>query len=241
MNDFFFFFTTGNENYVKALQENSNPANNSESLNEMGQADFLLLLTTQLQNQDPSKPVDATAFVTDLTQMSQLEATNDMNASIIAMTESFQSLQTMQGASLIGKNVQIEADKFSYSTEQPSRFSLQTDESFIDITIVISDENGIVKELSYADFLSDREKESWDGVPDKTIEWDGFDDVGAARSDGVYSITAYGTDSAGEARSIDTVVGSRVNTVGINPDGTMTLTLATGEKIPMENVREISG
>jgi len=241
MNDFLPNITTGNTDYIKALQENSDPANNSTALNGMEQADFLLLLTTQMQNQDPSKPMDATDFVTDLTQMSQLESTNNMNASILAMTASFNNLQTMQGASLIGKSVQIESDKFSYSTEQPSRFSLQTDEPFIDVTIVISDEDGIVKELSYADFLSDREKASWDGIPNKTIEWDGFDDVGAARGEGVYSITAYGTDSTGEAKSIDTVVGSRVNTVGINPDGTMTLTLATGEKLPMTSVREISG
>ncbi|VAW45585.1 Flagellar basal-body rod modification protein FlgD [hydrothermal vent metagenome] len=241
MNDFLPSITAGNENYIKALQENSNPANNSEALNGMEQADFLLLLTTQMQNQDPSKPMDATDFVTDLTQMGQLEATNDMNASILAMTASFNNLQTMQGASLIGKNVQIEGDKFSYSSEQPSSFSLNTDEPFIDITIVISDDDGIVKELSYADFLSDREKASWDGVPNKSIEWDGLDDVGAARGDGVFSITAYGTDSTGETKSINTVVGSRVNTVGIGADGSMTLTLATGEKVAMDTVREISG
>lgn len=235
-------FNVKNSDFLTGLQQNTTSnSTSSSSFNEMDQSDFLLLLTTQLQNQDPSKPVDATNFVTDLTQMSQLEATSEMNTSIIAMTKSFQSLQTMQGASLIGRNVQIEGDKFSYSTEQPSRFSLQTDEPFIDITIVISDENGIVKELNYADFLSDREKASWDGLASKSIEWDGFDDVGASRSEGVYSITAYGTDGAGETQSINTVVGSRVNTVGINQDGTMTLTLATGEKIPMESVREISG
>ncbi len=241
MNNFLPSITTGNEGYLKALQENSSPANNAESLNGMEQADFLLLLTTQMQNQDPSKPMDATDFVTDLTQMSQLEATNNMNTSILAMTASFNNLQTMQGASLIGRNVQIEGDKFSYSTEQPSRFSLQTNEPFIDITIVISDDDGIVKELSYADFLSDREKASWDGLASKSMEWDGLDDVGAARSDGVFNITAYGTDSAGETQSINTVVGSRVNTVGISSDGTMTLTLATGEKVGMDTVREISG
>ena len=232
----------GNSDYLRALQQNTDPsAQTPSSLSAMGQDDFLLLLTTQLQNQDPSKPMDATDFVTDLTQMSQLEATNSMNASIVAMTASFNNLQTMQGASLIGRNVQIEGDKFSYSSERPSQFSLKTDEPFIDITVVISDEDGIVKELSYLDFLSDSEKASWDGLASKPIEWNGIDDVGAARSDGVYSITAYGTDSTGESQSIGTVVGSRVNTVGINPDGTMTLTLATGEKVGMDTVREISG
>ncbi len=230
----------GNSDYLTALQQNSTSTVDS-SANDMDQDDFLLLLTTQLQNQDPSEPVDATDFVTDLTQMSQLEATNDMNDSILTAVESFQSLQAMQGASLIGKNVQIEADQFSHSTDQPSRFDLQTDEPFSDITVVISDENGIVKELNYTDFLSDQEKASWDGLANKSIEWDGYDDVGAFREEGVYSITAYGTDRNGEVKSIDTVVGSRVNVVGIGADGSMTLTLATGEKVGMDTVREISG
>jgi len=232
--------SVGNSDYITALQQNSEPSKSS-SLNDMGQDDFLLLLTTQMQNQDPSKPMDPTNFVTDLTQMSQLEATNNMNKSILAMAESFQNLQTMQGASMIGKNVQVEGDKFSHSSEQASRFDLNTEEPFIDITIVVSDSDGIVKEMSYSDMLSDTEKASWNGLADKTFEWDGLDDVGAQRSSGVYSITAYGTDAAGEVKSIDTVVGSRVNSVGINQDGTMTLTLATGEKVGMDTVREISG
>ncbi len=230
----------GNSDYLTALQQ-SPPSTADSSLNDMDQDDFLLLLTTQLQNQDPSEPVDATDFVTDLTQMSQLEATNEMNEAILSAVESFQSLQAMQGASLIGKNVQIESDQFSHVSGQPSRFSLQTEEPFSDITVVISDENGIVKELSYTDFLSERERASWNGLADKTIEWDGYDDVGALREDGVYTITAYGTDRNGEVASINTVVGSRVNVVGIETDGSMTLTLATGEKVGMDTVREISG
>lgn len=230
----------GDSDYLTALQQNSVSTVDS-SENDMDQADFLLLLTTQLQNQDPSEPVDATDFVTDLTQMSQLDATNDTNDLIQSALGSFQSLQAMQGASLIGKNVQIESDQFSHTAEESSRFDLQTDEPFSDITVVISDENGIVKELNYTDFLSEQEKASWDGLASKSIEWDGFDDVGASRGDGVYSITAYGTDRNGESKSIDTVVGSRVNVVGIGADGSMTLTLATGEKVGMDTVREISG
>ncbi|MCF6253837.1 MAG: FG-GAP-like repeat-containing protein, partial [Thiomicrorhabdus sp.] len=173
----------GDSNYLTALQQNTTTADNSEALDDMGQADFLLLLTTQLQNQDPSEPVDATVFVTDLTQMSQLDATNDTNDLIQSALGSFQRLQAMQGASLIGKNVQIESDQFSHTAEESSRFDLQTDESFSDITVVISDENGIVKELNYTDFLSEQEKASWDGLASKSIEWDGFDDVGVGADD----------------------------------------------------------
>lgn len=230
MADFLPDISTGNADYLQAMQQNTNP-NSSAPSNVMGQADFLMLLTTQLQNQDPSKPMDPTSFVTDLTQMSQLEATTKMNESILSMTASFQNMQTMQAAAIIGKNVQVNGEDFSHTQGQSSQFRLNADQPLTDVTVVISDENGLVKELSVADMQAG----------EKTIDWNGLDNVDASRASGVYSLTAYGTDENGELKSIDTVVPSRVNSVGVNSDGTMTLTLATGERVNMNAVREISG
>jgi len=230
MADYFPDITTGNTDYLEAMQQSTNPSSSAPS-NVMGQADFLMLLTTQLQNQDPSKPMDPTSFVTDLTQMSQLEATTNMNESILAMTSSFQNLQTMQAASIIGKNVQVTGEDFSHTQGQGSQFRLTTDAPLTDVKIVISNDSGVVKELSTEDIQ----------VGEKTIDWNGLDDVGVDQASGVYSLTAYGTNADGDLQSIDTVVASRVNSVGVNNDGTMTLTLATGERVAMDTVREISG
>lgn len=230
MTDLLPSITSGNADYLSAMQQNTNPAGSAPN-KQMGQADFLRLLTTQMQNQDPSKPMDPTSFVTDLTQMSQLESTNNMNASMLAMATSFQNMQTMQGASLIGKNVQVSGEDFSHTQGQTSHFSLNTTVPLTDVTVVISDVNGVVKELSVADMQSG----------DKTVDWNGLDNVDVAKGDGVYSLTAYGTNPDGELQSINTIVASRVNSVGINSDGSMTLTLATGEKVGMDTVREISG
>lgn len=222
--------TVGNTDYITASQQ-SIKSSTSNPENDLGQADFLMLLTTQLQNQDPSKPMDATSFVTDLTQMSQLESSNKMNESILAMATSFQNIQTMQAASLIGKNVQTEGRDFSHVAGEESLFRLSTNESLEDITILISSEDGKVQELNYAELA----------IGEKSISWDGLDDNKKISKDGIYSLTAYGTNVDGEIKSIDTIVGTRVNSVGVSSDGSMTLTLATGERVSIDSVREISG
>ena len=217
----------GSQDFLKAMQQNSSGTNSEKQL---GQQDFLMLLTTQLQNQDPSKPMDPTSFVTDLTQMSQLESSNQMNESIMSMASSFQNVQTMQAASLIGKNVQAEGKDFSHIFGQESAITLNTEEPLTDVKVVMFDESGQVAEMHI---------ESFEG--EKNITWDGIDEDGKQSASGVYSLMAYGTDSEGETQTIGTVVGTRVNTVGIGSDGGMTLTLATGEKVKMDAVREISG
>ena len=230
MNNFLNSVSSSSEDFVTGLQQSSDSSSFAPS-NVMGQADFLRLLTTQLQNQDPSKPMDPTSFVTDLTQMSQLEATTKMNESILAMNKGFQSLQTLQAAAIIGKNVQVSGEDFSHIQGSASQFQLSTDQPLTDVTIVISDSAGLVKEISLNDL----------STGDEVVNWDGLDEAGNASASGNYSLTAFGTDADGEPQSIDTIVGSRVNTVGINPDGSVNLTLATGETVDMSNVREISG
>ncbi|MEA1988035.1 MAG: flagellar hook capping FlgD N-terminal domain-containing protein [Pseudomonadota bacterium] len=230
MADFLPDINVGNTDYMAALQQNTDPSTGAPS-QALGQAEFLMLLTTQMQNQDPSKPMDPTNFVSDLTAMSQLESTTQMNESIMAMTKGFQSLQTLQGASLIGKSVQVEGEIFSHSQGVDSQFSLSSTEPLTDVTVVLSDDNGIVKEISVGTMQSG----------DKVIDWDGLDNSGIERPSGEYTLTAYGTDDNGDLQMINTVVPSRVNTVGINTDGSITLTLATGEKVEMDEVREISG
>ena len=93
----------------------------TEAPGSMGKDDFLKLLITQLQMQDPLNPQDPAEFTSQLTQFSNLEQMIGMNGSIAAlkdqMIESLSSLQLLQAASnntqavsLIGKDVLFEGD-----------------------------------------------------------------------------------------------------------------------------------
>ena len=79
-------------------------ASSTNSGQTLGSAQFLQLLTTELQNQDPLQPMDDTQSVAQLAQFSALQAQNSLNTSF----QNFQSnFGVLQAASLIGKQVTV--------------------------------------------------------------------------------------------------------------------------------------
>lgn len=220
---------TNNNDYVSSLQKSTSAATSAPS-NELDQNDFLRLITTQMTNQDPTSPMDPTAFVTDLTQMQQLDATTRMNDSIAAMTQSFQSMQMMQSASLLGKSVQVDGNVMSYKADQDALFKVESDQALEEVKVVISQENGDPVRTLDVGSMAEGEK---------SLTWDGLDDEGFALPAGQYKVTAYGNDADGEVQSLKSIVPSSVNSLSVNSDGSVNLTLASGETLSMASVREI--
>ena len=61
------------------------PATVSSPSSVLGKDDFLKLLVTQLQNQDPLKPMDNTEFISQMAQFSSLEQMQNMNSSMTSL------------------------------------------------------------------------------------------------------------------------------------------------------------
>ena len=72
----------------------------------LGADAFLKLLTTQLRNQDPEKPMDDTQSIAQLAQFSALQAQTNLSSSFAAFQSNF---GVMQAASLIGKSATVNA------------------------------------------------------------------------------------------------------------------------------------
>jgi len=87
----------------KAQQEAAAAAKGTK----MGQTEFLTLFTTQLKNQDPLDPVKNEAFVAQLAQFSQLEATTAMRTSMDGLVSTLGNQRFYNAASLIGKTVAV--------------------------------------------------------------------------------------------------------------------------------------
>ena len=74
----------------------------SATSNALGQEDFLEILIAQLQNQDPTDPVDTTEFTSQLTQYSSLEQLMNMNTRLDTLIADFESMTGAELAGLIG-------------------------------------------------------------------------------------------------------------------------------------------
>lgn len=83
------------------------PATNqptSQVRSQLGEDAFLKLLTTELQNQDPTKPMDSTQSVTQLAQFSALQAQTSLSSQFSSFQSNFGILQS---ASLVGRDVTV--------------------------------------------------------------------------------------------------------------------------------------
>ena len=74
---------------------------------------FLKLLVTQLKNQDPMNPMDNAQMTSQMAQISTVSGIEKLNTTVEGLNGQFVQMQALQGASLVGKDVLLQGDKFS--------------------------------------------------------------------------------------------------------------------------------
>lgn len=89
---------------------NNTLGNSTNSLAGISQTEFLQLLLTQLQNQNPLDPMSDTDFATQLAELSEVGSLDSVNTSV---SDLLQVQQLSSGESLIGSKV-------SYTTSSSS-------------------------------------------------------------------------------------------------------------------------
>lgn len=113
------------------------------------QTDFLSLLVTQLQNQDPLAPMDSSQMTAQLSQLYELQALENMDSNFGHVLE---SVQQSYASSLVGKQVSfsgVAADGSSETiTGQVQEVNIADSD---DITLVVGNQN-----VSLADVISVR-------------------------------------------------------------------------------------
>src|ERR1700744_75230 len=84
---------------------NSSSASALSSALNITPADFLQLITTQLQDQNPLQPTDPTQFLGQLEQMSEVSSMQSMQTSLSSLQTSLQSTQMANGQAMLGQTV----------------------------------------------------------------------------------------------------------------------------------------
>jgi flagellar basal-body rod modification protein FlgD len=80
--------------------------------NEAGSQDrFLKLLVTQLKNQDPLSPMDNAQLTSQIAQINTVTGIATLNTSVQQLSSQFLQMQSLQGASLVGKDVIVAGNK----------------------------------------------------------------------------------------------------------------------------------
>ena len=198
----------------------------------MGKSEFLTLFTAQLKNQNPLDPVKNEAFVSQLAQFSQLEATTTMASSLSSLIGSMQGDRMMSGSSLIGKQVAAVGIPAILSGGNPVTSMIDLPNGADSVKIEFFDPSGAPVR---ADTLGSQAKGQTSFI------WDGTDDNGIALPDGNYSIVATAT-LAGQSSVIPVSTLAQVWSVSA-PAGSQDLSLEVGQgiSVPLSSVTRVGG
>ncbi|MCP4799178.1 MAG: hypothetical protein GY893_04440 [bacterium] len=160
-------------------------SNNQPSAAQQSQDQFLQLLVTQMQNQDPLNPMDNSEFTNQLTQFSQLEQMQFMNSQMQEGMIYTQSLNNTMMLGLVGKSATVEGSSVEVNGENISSNRVNVTTGGV-ITVEVKDDAGNV--------IRAYETTSEAGWND--ISWDGLDDDGETVADGNYTLSITAQDNA---------------------------------------------
>ncbi len=191
--------------------------------------DFMSLMTTQLQNQDPLKPMDSGDFLGQIASFAQVTGLDDLNKSFDSFATSQQSNLALQGSSLVGRSVFVPSSIGNLTVEEGLTGQINVAEPVSDLKVQIYAESG--------ELIKTIEMGAADGYTNFT--WDGFNENGEAMPPGAYQFLASGSiDGDNTAFGTATVAQVESVLVGSASEG-LILNLAGIGAVPFSEALEI--
>ena len=210
-----------------SLGATSTGTDTKKKTESLGQADFLRLMTEQLQHQDPLNPMENSEFLGQLAQFSTVQGIQGLQTSMDSFNGSLATDQMLRGAALVGRSVLVPSAKMSLGSEGNVNGVVAAPDAGT-VTFDITDVNG----QSVRKITVQAEK-----AGEVAFEWDGKDASGNRLAAGTYGVTA--TIGTGETKKdLSTYVESRVDSVTVGSDGVF-LDLAGLGTAPLDYVLRI--
>jgi flagellar basal-body rod modification protein FlgD len=192
---------------------------------------FLVLLTAQLQNQDPLAPMDSTQFTEQLVQFSQVEQQIRTNEQLEGLVGQYQAASAGAALSYLGKDAIISAADTTYvhsdTKENETNWAYNLSSGADEVTVEVKDSSGRVV------YTADGERSQGEHL----FAWDGTTNAGTIAPTGVYTLSVKAKDSVGA--SIDTSISVRETIMGVDFSGTTPLVITGTGTRQLDTIRSV--
>ncbi|MBK5939760.1 flagellar basal body rod modification protein [Halochromatium roseum] len=225
----------GVDNALAANAGSSMPLSKSQS-DELRES-FLLLLTTQLQNQDPLNPLENAEMTTQIAQINMVSGIEKLNETLQAITGQIDANQALQASALIGKGVMVPGNKVMLQQDedgepQTTPFGIELEAPAENIQVTVTGADGaVVSQFNTGPVEA--------GV--SSFYWDGMTNEGEAAASGAYSVRLEAVDADDEAIAGEVL--NYASVLGVTPqdqNGQVSLDLgAVYGRVGMEAIRQI--
>ncbi|WP_031485048.1 flagellar hook assembly protein FlgD [Maridesulfovibrio frigidus] len=205
-------------------------AETSESSSSLSQVDFLTLLTTQMEYQDPTNPVDNSEMINQMTAYSSLDEQAQTNESLDTIIDQLSSISAMNSSSYLGQDVEADGGVVEVTDGVASDVTIDLDDDAALLSINIYDSDGsIVDTLEFTDVSSGEAEYG-------QIE---LNSDGTLSIDGTYYLDATAYDEYGDSVSVSlTSVGT---VTGVNSESSdVEFTLDDGREVSIGDVTFVS-
>lgn len=186
---------------------------------QINESDFLQLISTQLQNQDPLQPTDPSQFLGQLEGLSEVSSLQSMQTAMSAQ-------QATSGASLLGQSVLAPGSTATLASGGNIAGAVYAPAGATRLTVSIADSTGTpVSSFQVTPA----------GAGMTTFSWNGATSSGTTAAAGQYTISVNATVN-GASQSVSPMVVTQVQSVTIDPS-TQQLDLNTnGGTVPLSSV-----
>ncbi len=191
------------------------------------QEDFLTLLMTQMQYQNPLEPMDTYQMASQMAQLSTVQGMNQMSQSMKNMEDYQASALSLQSMGLVGKKVEAQGNMLSLEGGKASEASYQLTKPGKVKVYVYHASGTLVRTLD-------------EGVKDaskQTIVWDGKGQNGGTLPDGEYFFRVDAVDEKGQSLQSTTFMKGTVS--GVTFENGVSYLRIGSQKIPVKSVSAI--
>ena len=211
-------------------------ASRSRNVSDMGSDDFMALMIAQMKHQDPTKPMDQMAFMSQLAEFSSLAGIQELNGAFGQLSSNLTGSQAVQASSLVGRSVAMDSQ---VATLAPVGRDENGDSvSLLSATVDMGSgsDGGVfeVKDASGQLVFSGQLPAGSGNIP---VVWDGEASDGSRLPPGEYNISAR-VERGGDLREARVYGHDTVISVAIGNGNQVTLNLASGRSVDVSDVKE---